>query len=167
MKSFALFVETVDASKYKAYKPRVFKGVKPTDFSKYIRSLSELRSISKELLGRSEVTLQCIIDLFAIHNYKLADNFTPVLKIADLWKIREYDRDLIDGYTGKNSTKEMEDLKTEFKKHGIMVNGWVRIDRRKNGDVEVLLTEGNHRVKIARELGIKEMPIMFTYSNKR
>ncbi len=54
-----------------------------------------------------------------------------------------------------------------LKKNGIKEYGYVTIDRRKNGDVEVLLGEGNHRLGIAKAVGIKQMPIMFSYGNIR
>ena len=90
-----------------------------------------------------------------------------MLPISELWTIREYDREMVDGYTGKNSAEEMKELKIDIKKNGIKQHGYISIDRRKNGDVEVLLGEGNHRLQIAKQLGIKEMPIMFTYGSVR
>jgi hypothetical protein len=74
---------------------------------------------------------------------------------------------MIDGYTGKNTEAEMKKLTADIKKNGIKEYGYVSIDRRKNGDVEVLLGEGNHRLGIAKAVGIKQMPIMFSYGNKR
>ena len=111
------------------------------------------------------MTLDNIIRIFANDNIKVADNFQPMIDITELWKIREYDRKMIDGYTGKNTEAEMKKLTADIKKNGIKEYRYVTIDRRKNGDVEVLLGEGNHRLGIAKAVGIKQMPIMFSYGN--
>lgn len=147
-------------SPYKKYSPRKYNGQKQEGFAEYIRSPAELK---KACEGR--VTLENIIKIFANGNLKISDSFQPMVEIKELWKIREYDRKMVDGYTGKNSESEMKKLKASIKKHGIKQYGHVSIDRRKNGDVEVLLGEGNHRLNIAKEVGIKEMPIMFSYGN--
>lgn len=149
-------------STQKRYKPRKYSGQKPEGFSTYVRSQSELK---KECGGK--VTLDNIIKIFANGNVKVADNFQPMISISELWKVREYDRKMVGGFTGKNTESEMKKLKADIKKNGIKEYGHVSIDRRKNGDVEVLLGEGNHRLGIAKEVGIKEMPIMFSYSNLR
>lgn len=145
-------------SKFHRYRPRKYKGVKPDDFAKYIRSEAEL----KALLG-GKITLRGIIDLFALHNHKLADNFTPMISVKELWYIREYDRKMVDGYTGKNTKEEMDALLASIKREGIKEHGYVKIDRRRNGDVEALLGEGNHRLSLAKKAGITHMPIMFSY----
>jgi len=149
-------------SPYKRYKPRKYSGQKQEGFSTYVRSQGEL----KKAIG-GKVTLDSIIKIFANDNVKVADNFQPMISISELWEIREYDRKMIDGFTGKNTESEMKQLKADIKKNGIKEHGYVSIDRRKNGDVEVLLGEGNHRLGIAKEVGIKEMPIMFSYSSLR
>ena len=145
-------------SPYKSYKPRKYSGQKQEGFSEYVRSQGEL----KKACG-GKVTLENIIKIFANGNIKVADNFTPMIDVSELWKIREYDRKMIDGYTGKNTEAEMKKLTADIKKNGIKEYGYVTIDRRKNGDVEVLLGEGNHRLGIAKAVGIKQMPIMFSY----
>ena len=145
-------------SPYKSYKPRKYSGQKQEGFSEYVRSQGEL----KKACG-GKVTLENIIKIFANGNLKVADNFTPMIDVSELWKIREYDRKMIGGYTGKNTEAEMKKLTADIKKNGIKEHGYVTIDRRKNGDVEVLLGEGNHRLGIAKAVGIKQMPIMFSY----
>ena len=149
-------------AKQKQFKPRKYSGQKPEGFSTYVRSQGEL----KKACG-GKVTLDNIIKIFANGNVKVADNFTPMISISELWKVREYDRKMVDGFTGKNTESEMKKLKADIKKNGIKEHGHVSIDRRKNGDVEVLLGEGNHRLGIAKEVGIKEMPIMFSYGSLR
>ena len=126
---------------------------------------AELKSVLKEATGSPKITLRGIIDLFALHNYKLADNFQPDVPINELYNIREYDRELKGGFTGSNTEAEMEELEASIKRKGIKHYGSVNITRLKNGDVTAILGEGNHRLKIAKKLRIKTMPIMFFYGN--
>ena len=149
------------------YRPRKYSGVKPEGFSGYIRSMGELKGELKEKLGHPKVTLRGIIDLYAKHDLKVTDNFQPMISVKELWYVREYDRKMVDGWTGKNTAAEMKELIVSVKKDGIKEYGHVSIDRRKNGDVEVILGEGNHRLSIAKHAGIKEMPIMFSYGRAR
>jgi hypothetical protein len=98
-------------SPYKSYKPRKYKGQKQEGFAQYVRSQGEL----KKACG-GKVTLENIIKIFAMDNIKVADNFQPMIDITELWKIREYDRKMIDGYTGKNTEAEMKKLTADIKK---------------------------------------------------
>ena len=102
--------------------------------------------------------------MFAMDNIKLYDSVQPQIAIKDLDTIKEYDRKVIDGFTGSNTDKEVNKLKDSIKKSGIKQWGVVTITRLKNGNVTAVLTEGNHRLMIAKELNIKTMPIMFYYN---
>ena len=148
----------------KRFKPRIFKGTKRTKdnlFVKYIRSTSELKS-----LLNGKITLAGIIDLYANKHLAVADNVTVELSVDEIHGIREYDRDLIDGFTGTNSTSEVKKLLQSIKKSGIKENGWVTLSKLKNGNVTAILGEGNHRINIAKQLKIKNIKIKFIYPDK-
>ena len=51
-----------------------------------------------------------------------------------------------------------------MKKNSIKDHGVVNMKHLKNGDVQVWLSEGNHRLAIAKELDLKTMPIRFSIS---
>lgn len=142
---------------------RKFSGQKVDEFSYWIRSESELKKQIKEKLGNSKITLKGVIDLLAYHNMKVDERIRPQIAIKDLYTIREWDRKLINGFTGKNTTEDMEKKRKKYAKNGIKNAGVVDLRRLRNGSVTAILGEGNHRVKLGLEIGIKTMPIIFMY----
>lgn len=153
-------------ARQKQYKPRRFKGKKQTGYADYIRTERYLKLLLKEKYKSQKLTLKNIIDLFATHNLKIDDTLKPKISLSELHEIREYDRELVDGWTGKNTTSEMEELRASIKAKGIQQYGVVQIVRKSNGSVTAILGEGNHRVSIGRKLRVKKMPILFTYQNE-
>lgn len=143
----------------KKYKPRIYDGVKPTNFIEYIRSKPEL----KKLLD-GKISLNGIINLFAKENKALTDNVIVDINTSEINNIREYDRKIIDGWTGKSTTTEISELESDIKKNGIKNYSVVTIKRLHNGNVSVILGEGNHRLMLAKKLKIKKIPIMFYFS---
>ena len=147
----------------KKHKPRSVKGKKPTDFFDYITSEKELKSLFISKLGTKNITLKGIITLFAVYNMGLRDNITINLPVSEISTVREYDRTIIDGWTGKQSSNDFALLKADIKKNGMKNYGIVDMTRKSGGDIDVILGEGNHRLAIAKELKLKTMPIRFYY----
>lgn len=145
-------VKVVKTKPRKKYKPRVLhKGKPPEGFKQYARQ------------AKSNMTLKKVVDMFAIENVAFADNITIDIPLKDLHTIREYDRKIIDGFTGKNTTDEMEELLRSIKRNGIKDPGVVTLHRLKNGNITAILGEGNHRLNIGIKLKLKTMPIRFYY----
>ena len=140
----------------KAYKPRVTIGVADVPRGDWIRSEREL----KKLLN-GKITLDGIVKLFAKENLKVSDSFIVNLDVKEINKVREYDRDLDSGFTGKSSESEMIELENSIKQYGIKDYAVITMKRYKNGNVGVLLGEVNHRLNIAKKLKLKTMPIKF------
>lgn len=136
-------------------------GVKPDSFAKYIRSESELLSAlrSYDLPKNAEG----IIRLFSEHNLIVADNVHISLDTNDLYQYREYDRTPVNGWTGSNTEEEFEELKADIRRNGVKTPIILRMVRQPNGNVKAYLGEGNHRVLIAKMLGIRKIPTSFYY----
>jgi hypothetical protein len=148
----------------KRYEPREYPGTKPSSHTKYIRSIQELKEVLEQLLGNDDVSLKNVVRLFADHNYAIDERVDLMLPTKDLYTVREWDRKMIDGNTGKNSQEEMDDLIADIKQNGIQSKSIITIARTNQyGDVSVILGEGNHRLSIAIELGISSMPVRFHY----
>lgn len=79
-------------------------------------------------------------------------SFIEMVPISTLEKYKETDR----RYEPRNSPEEIEEIK-----QSISQNGWTEplIFTYFKGDSTGLLTEGNHRLMIARELGMTEVPV--------
>ena len=138
------------------------KGVSPEHFAQYVRSKSELIDVLKDKYGKGSI--DHIVRLFAEHNILVADNVEINAPVNELYKYREYDRDMVNGWTGKATQEEYDDLKQQIAAEGIKQAATLDMTRNHdNGNVEVKLGEGNHRLKIARELGIDTMPLRFYY----
>jgi len=135
-------------------KPVKVKGVKQDNFPVYIRS-------KKELMDKiGIITLDKVINLYAKHNMRLADSLMFKYDVRKLWKFREYDRDIDadDNFGWQKHKTDIEKTKS-IKDHGV-----VNVRRQPNGDVEVYVGEGNHRLALAKRLGIKKMPMLIIYS---
>jgi hypothetical protein len=151
-------VASSNVKQVKRYEPRIYPGLKIKKFTEYYRSVGEL----KGLLGGKPITLPNIIKLYAMDYYAPADNVIYNLSVAEVNEVREYDRSR-DVY-GKMSPEEYDELKRNVGSKGIVNHGVIDMRRLPNGDVAVILGEGNHRLAIAKELGIKIMPIRFYIS---
>lgn len=139
-------------------------GKSPEGFVEYMRSPSDV----KEALQThyNALTLDNIVKLFAEHNMVIADSVTLKIKTSALYPYREYDRDPDpnkQGWTGKMEGTEYEALRGDIEQNGITHPVMMELSRLPNGNVDVKLGEGNHRLRIARELDIPHMPVNFYY----
>lgn len=126
-----------------------------TDYSYYIRSIAELKDLLKEHYGSSKITLDNIIKLYAEHDMKLTDNISEFeFTVKELDKYKEWKRTRTDSNL---TPEEWDTMKEDIKKHGIRDYGVVSLGQKRNGDVIAYIGEGNHRLAIAKELGIKKM----------
>lgn len=133
---------------------KVFTGKNLEKFKSYYRSISEL----KELLDGKSITLQNIIKLYANEYQAPADNVVYDLAVDEIDDVKEYNRTKEDGNL---YPEEWDNLKADIKKNGIQNEGVIEMRRLKDGNIQVYLGEGNHRLAIAKELGLKTMPIRF------
>lgn len=77
--------------------------------------------------------------------------YTELVPVKTLDKYKEFDRDTpVMGILGYNN------LKADIKRNGIKEPLIIRYYK---GDNTAFLTEGNHRLRIAKELGIKKVPV--------
>ena len=120
------------------------------------------------------MSLEEVSCLWAKENKKLRDahihGFFPV---KDLWPIREYTWTREDSRSGfvRTETGDYEELsgpeKWDHIKEDMKQNGWreeeqpVLVDLGKKGKAKV--KEGNHRLAIARELGMRKVPVKFFF----
>lgn len=148
-----------DTPKRRRYQPRKFSGTKPeSSYPDWVRSESN----TKALLD-NKITLKGVIDLFAHKNIAVSDSVTLDIPVSELYKIREYDRNIKDNSTGTNTKEEYKELLKSIKRTGIQESGVVTIERLRNGNVTAILGEGNHRLRIAKLLKLKTIPIRFKF----
>lgn len=139
----------------------VFKGNKSDGHYKYVRSVSEMVSTLREYYG-VPIILEDVIRGFAEHNVVLVDSLKFEMSVDNLWKYREWDRDPFLSRGGR-SPEEYDELKQSIQKDGIKDTLIFQINRLENGNVEAYIGEGNHRIRIAKELGITKVPVRFSY----
>lgn len=127
-----------------------------------IHTTQELKELLKEHYGNSKVTIEGIGKLYAEHDYKLIDNILEMeFTVKELDKYKEFKRTVSDG----NLTQQnWDELKDDIKKKGIKDYGILGFSKQRNGNVKVTLGEGNHRLAIAKELGIKKMKVKLYFS---
>jgi hypothetical protein len=148
----------------KAREPVKVKGVEHDSFSQWIRSKDQVRHALQDKLGTTKASLENCIKLYTEHNIKIDDFVVLQFPTQDVYPFREYDRAIDDkDWTGKMTKDEYEELMQSIQNEGISNPGIIEISNFKDGNYEVILGEGNHRLKIAMELGIKLFPISFYY----
>jgi hypothetical protein len=129
-----------------------------------------------DLRKRENLTLEEVSCLWALEDKQAVDarihGFYPV---EDIWPLREYtwtkDKSR-PGYARINGERKQFNgpEKWEVLKHDMKENGWrldeqpALIDLGKSGKAQ--LSEGNHRMAIAREVGIEEVPVKFFFRRK-
>mgnify|MGYP000222915727 CR=1 FL=1 len=138
--------------------------VHPTNaFPEWIRGESAIKGYMKDY-DIKKLNLPGIIKLFGLHNVRLTESIVLNIDIDEVYNVREWDRNVIPGYgTGTNTEDEFEALRKSIEDDGIRDAGVINMTRLKDGDIEVYLGEGNHRLAIAKALGMKYMPITFRY----
>lgn len=145
--------------------PHYVKGKKHENFAQYIRSEIDLQLDLKKAFGTSKVTLERIIKLFTEHNLKIVDGITVHVNPKDVLRFKEYSRHFDDkGWTGKMTKAEYEKLKADIAKNGIREPARLTITHGPHEDYHIMLGEGNHRLRIAAELGMTEFPIRLIYN---
>ena len=148
----------------RARQPVKVKGVKHESFSQWLRSVEQVRQALQEKLGTPKMSLENCIKLYTEHNIKIDDFVVIEFPPQDVYPFREYDRDIDDkGWTGKMMQDEYTELMKSIQQNGIQQPGSLEISNFKDGNYEVLLGEGNHRLKVAMELGLKRYPLTFYY----
>jgi len=140
-----------------------FRGTTNPPRSSYIHSHEDLKTTLQEKFKNTNVTVENITNLFAIHNIILERSLVLEFGVADLKQYREWERELIDGYTGSLSTDDYLKLKADIQKNGIKQHGVLDMVREDNGGVSVYLGEGNHRMKVALSLGFEKFPATIGY----
>jgi len=95
----------------------------------------------------------------------VADNVVISAKVFGLYKYREYDRTMIDGSTGLRSQEQYDKLEKDIIENGIKTPLTLTVERKKDGNIEVYLGEGNHRIKIAYNNHIQTVPVNFYYQH--
>jgi hypothetical protein len=146
-----------------AYDPVKIRGVEHESFSQWARSKDQVRLAIRDKLGSPKMSLENCIKLYTEHNIKIDDYVVLEFPTHDVYPYREYDRELKNGWTGKMDQDEYIELMSDIKRKGIQQPGVLDIVNLKDGLYEAYLGEGNHRLKIAMALGIKQFPITFYY----
>lgn len=139
------------------------RAKKPEGFVEYMRSIRDLKNALQEHTGSSKVTILSLGQLFAQHNIAAADNLGQFsFNVKELLRYTEFDR-----RPNRSQASAEQDywdsLKDSIKKHGVKDYGVVTFKRHSNGSVEIYVSEGNHRVAIADEVGIKAMNMNLYY----
>ena len=145
----------------KLFEQRMHVLIKGKDFGvtypNLIHSIPELKGLLKEHYRTSKVTIEGIAKLYAEHDYKLVDNILEMeFPVKELDKYKEFKRT---STKGNLSEEDWDKLKADIKKQGIKDYGILSLNKQRGGDVKVTLGEGNHRLAIAKELGIKKMKV--------
>jgi hypothetical protein len=160
-----------------------FLGIKyPAEFwrvkqSARLRNLLKIASYDPEswyYYWEPGVTLQTIIDRWQkqrpgkdkwgqpMPRQKMYDASMPLMiSVDELWPLREYT------WTRENarrSPEEWDQLMQEMKTHGWNPTGRYPLLLNIGAEGGVKVGEGNHRLAIAKQLGIKEVPVNILFS---
>ena len=146
-----------------AREPVKIQGIDHNSFAQWLRSKEQVRHAIQANLDTPKMSLKNCIALYTEYNIKIDDFVVLEFPIDVIFPYREYDRKMKDGWTGKMDQEEYTELMKNINKNGISNPGILTISA--NGaDYEVQLGEGNHRLRIAEQLGLDKMPISFSYN---
>ncbi len=143
--------------------PVKIQGIDHNTFAQWLRSKEQVRNAIQKNLETPKMSLKNCISLYTEYNIKIDDFVILEFPVKSVFQYREYDRDIKDGYTGKMDQEEYTDLMKDIRKHGMKEPGILDIRDLKSGMYSVQLGEGNHRLRIAVQLGMNNMPIRFSY----
>ena len=146
-----------------AREPVQVKGIDHNSFAVWLRSKEQVRKAIQDNLGTPKMTLKNCISLYTEYNHKIDDFVVLNFPLKAVYPYREYDREMKDGWTGKMTQEEYNDLVKSIHLEGIKEPGILEITNLKGGKYEVILGEGNHRLRIAHQLGKDTFPLSFYY----
>lgn len=155
---------TIRPSGHTSYRPKRVQGVDHNSFAQWIRSKEGVRQALQEKLGTPKITLDNCIKLYTDYNIKIDDMVTLWFPTDDVKQYREYDRDMQDGWTGKMTQEEYDALVADIGANGIKTPAILSISSIGGADYGVTLGEGNHRLRIAEQLGHELFSLTFSYT---
>lgn len=147
----------------KARDPVKVQGVEHDSFSTWLRSVEQVRQACQDKLGSPKLSLRNCIKLYTEHNMKIDDFVVINFPTNSVYPFREYDREIENGWSGKMTSEEYTELARDIKTNGIKNPGILEISNFKDGSYDVMLGEGNHRLKAAIDLNIDAYPLSFYY----
>jgi len=159
MKTFKQFITELNSS-ISNYVLVKGPGHKPNGFKEYMRGKKSVEVNLKEhnLHG---FTIENLAKLYADYNLACADVDMPYeFPVEEVFKYKEYDRtpgSPQEKY--RDNGEHYNQLKAKIAKDKKIDSLWLTMDKQSNGDVQVFLGEGNHRIAIAKELGIKTVKL--------
>lgn len=133
--------------------------------SQYIRGKGTLDEIIRLRAQKFDNLVDSVIYLFAKYNYLVADSLGAFdVDTQASYRYREYNRDIQNDFTGKLHRDEYEELKQSIADKGILEPLRLKLIRlHPTNSIEVYVGEGNHRLKIAKELNLPTVPVVFNY----
>lgn len=112
---------------------------------------------------KNNANIEDIIDLFVNDNIEVSPDAILNISPTALHRYREYDRNPSSGWTGKKTSEEYEEQKKYIKKNGIQKPLVFELKRLDRFNTKATLKNGNHRNRIANELGLSSVPVRFKY----
>lgn len=150
--------------KFQKYRPRTYiiESTNDSMSYQYINSITDLNLIVDCIYGSPTIDLTTVIKLFGEHNILISNDIILELSIDEIDSVKEYNRDR-HIYCSKRSPKQYDELQEDIKQHGIVSPGSIRLAKN-NNEISIILGEGNHRLSIAKKLGLSHMPIKVKYT---
>lgn len=159
-----LIPKATKPTSHTGYMPKRLHGIDHDGFSQWLRSKEQVRKALQDQFGKPSITLTRCIQLYTMYNMKIDEPVTLYFPLKDVKKYREYDRDMQNGWTGKLTQAEYDELGADIEKNGIHTPGVLIISVVSGADYAAYLGEGNHRLRIAEELGQELFPLNFSYT---
>lgn len=151
-------------SSHTGYRPKRLHGEDHDGFAQWLRSKEQVRKAINEYYGAPRITLTRCIQLYTLHNIKIDDPVILQFSVKEIKPYREYDRDMQNGWTGKLTQAEYDELSADIKANGITTPVVLVISSEGGAEYTAHLGEGNHRLRIAGELGQELLPLTFSYT---
>lgn len=148
--------------KFKKYKPRLFLKNQNNASVVCIENIQELQQVLLNHYNDDSLSLYNIIDLYIQHDIIVSESVVLNIPTAEVNEFREYDRSRY-LYCSKRTPEQYDELYEDIKQNGINNGGRIRIQTVDENTVQVILGEGNHRLSIAKLLGLDHIPIVIRY----
>lgn len=149
--------------KFQKFKDRIFTGYYHEGIEEIINNIPRLLIRLQECVHSNNITLLNIIKLYGEFNIKITEDLILELNVSEIDKVREYNRSR-NIYCSKRNPEEFDELYEDIKQKGIQKEGRIRLSRNEKYEVAAILGEGNHRLAVAKLLGISTMPIAIRYT---